>query len=181
MRRTLDILRKILAVLVVTLGVVIGLVALTLGWVLHTEAGTRYALRTGLDRYVEGIPGTIHVGGIEGTLADGVRLRDVRVADRDDRALVTAERLELEIDAWALIAAEVPARVGLYGGVVTLRQRADGTSAFADLSAPGPATPSDPDAPAGPDLPVALDVRLVLRDLTLRRAAPGAASPTTTL
>ncbi len=181
MRRTLIVLRKILAVLVVTLGVALGLVALTLGWALHTEAGTRYALRTGLDRSVEGTPGSIRVGAIEGTLADGVRLRDVRVADRDDRALVTAERLELEVDAWALIAVEVPARVGLYGSVVTLRQRPDGTSAFGDLAAPGPATPSDPSAPAGPDLPVALDLRLLLRDVTLRQDAPEAETPATML
>ena len=72
------------------------LVALAAGaalWLLGTESGTRFSVRTFLKYYNDMIPGEIVAEEISGTLFERLTLRGVALSDREREPIVTAEIL----------------------------------------------------------------------------------------
>src|SRR5690606_11786824 len=89
--------RKVLAGIAIGLGTLVVLVVAAVALVLYTPAGTHKALRSFVSWYDGRIAGHVEIGGIEGSLAGGLTLSDVRLADAGDRTLLEAHRIELRI------------------------------------------------------------------------------------
>ncbi len=153
----------------------LGLVVALLACVFFTEAGTAFALRRAIAIYDDMIPGGATLGAIEGTLADGVAIDDVRLEDRHGEPLVVARRLKLRLDPWALATGAVRTgtiRIDGLGVYLPDPARADEGGGFADLGPEGPTEPEaePPSEHLGPDLPVSIDGAIALEDAAIYRA-----------
>ncbi len=121
------------------------------GLALHTEAGTRFAIRLAVDEYDDLIPGQISLGRISGRLASGLSLFDLRLASADGRPLVTVDRIDIDMPPFALALDRAYLhRLSVFEPTLHLYSEA---TPFADLA---PASPAPSSAPESPTLPVPL-------------------------
>lgn len=139
--------------------------------VLFTEAGTRRALTWGVEWYDSQVAGQVEVARIEGTLASGLTLHGVRLANRAGEPLVTLDRLATQWRPGLLLdeAVRVP-EVTVEGLVVHLRE---GPDPFGDLKPPGePPPPPPPPEGLGPDLPLGIHARVDLDGVRVVQHGP---------
>ncbi|MCY1061260.1 translocation/assembly module TamB domain-containing protein [Nannocystis sp. SCPEA4] len=129
---------------------------------LTTNLGLRLVLRIALPIYNDAIAGSVAIEGAEGTLLSSFTLRGVTLADREGRALITADALAVDWTPRALLAGD------LQVDALTLerpRVYLPGIGgSFADIAPPGDDVPKDMSLPPGPDLPLAIAATLRLRD-----------------
>jgi autotransporter translocation and assembly factor TamB len=163
-------LRKVLVGIAIGLASIVLLVVAALGVVLYTEAGTKKALQTFVAWYDGRVPGHVEIGQIEGSLAGGLTLHDLRLADAEDRPLVLAHRLELELRVLPLLALTVEARYIDALGLQIHQWPEPGV--WGDL-APADRPPPPPDEPPGPNLPVTIDAPLTVDGLQVFTHAGG--------
>lgn len=130
-----------------------GLVAI----VLTTPAGTRWALRRGVEWYDGRIPGRVSFDDTEGAIAGHLCIRGLRLADGQDHALLTAEALCVRPRLGALVRRHVELE-GLSVEGAALHLWPDGS--WGDLAPPSPEKPKG-ELP-GPDLPVRITAPLTI-------------------
>lgn len=157
----------------IALAVLGGLVALvvgTLAALLYLPAFDRMVIGRGAAAYDARIPGHVEHGAIEGSLARGLVIRDVRLTDAAGAELVTVGELRLRLTASALLAGDVDVGAAMIrDGAVNLWGEASG--GFRDL-APRRDEPRPPRPQVGPDLPLGLRVAVRAEALQLRRWDP---------
>lgn len=168
------ILKRIAAGVALLVLAVIGLV-----WsIVFTDTGTRLALEQGLAIYGDMIPGHASVDSVEGSIADGITLHGVRLADRHDQPLVEAATLRLRVDPWRAAARTIDTgTIRIEALRVYALAYEDG--GFADLGPEGPAEEGPPSPYVGPELPVEIVGRLELVDAIVLTGSPS--SPQETL
>ncbi|WAS94454.1 translocation/assembly module TamB domain-containing protein [Nannocystis punicea] len=152
------IARTTAKVLAAALLVVVAAVVL----ILTTNAGLRLALRVGLPIYNGKIAGSVAIEAAEGTLLGSFTLRGVTLADREGRALITADAIALDWSPLALLGRDLAV-----DSLVLERPRVylpGPGGSFADIAPPGDDVPKDMSLPPGPDLPLGIAAVLRLRD-----------------
>lgn len=148
------------------------IVVIALGFVFHTEVGTRFALSRGVSFYDGLIPGGASVSEVEGTLARGVTMRGVRLEDRRGRPLITAEQVSLRVPPLPLAKLEVrPGTVRIEGVDVHVIDATIG--GFADLGPEGRDRERHDTGLLGPDLPVSIAGTVDVKRARVLRVTPG--------
>lgn len=142
-----------------------GLVLLVVGLlsvVFYTSVGTRFAVEVGASFYDDMIPADVELGVIDGSLASGVTINDLKLADAQGVPLVEVGLARLAVDPLALLRLRVETgTVRLEDVEVYLLDSQGG--GFADLAPPDDGVPAEPSATFGPDLPVSIVGRVELR------------------
>lgn len=159
-------------------GGLFGLVLLLVGLLLYTPLGA-VAVDQGLGIYDDMVPGSVQRT-VEGSLAGGLTISDLRLQNAQGEALVAIERVHLRITPSALLSVEARVDVAAIEGVrvdVPYVDPADpdAPSPFADLIPPPSAEPPPeppPEAPSegiGPDLPLRIRALVDVHRVTVRQ------------
>ncbi len=121
--------------------------------VLYSSGFLHVVLDLGLGFYNARIPGEIHIGRVEGRLADHLVLGDIYLQDGNGRVLVAARELSLRWTPWDLLHKGVTVeKIELSDAQVHLVKG----GGFGDLAIPGPSKP--PRTTVAPNLPIDLKV-----------------------
>ncbi len=159
-------LRRLVRWLFVAVALLLAALVIALLTVVYTAWGTRLAVRTGLAWYGGQIAGRIEVGSIEGSLAAGLVVGEIRLVTATGETPVAVARLRAHVELGALLEATVRTEeLALEGVRVDLGD--DPAAAFADFAPPPSDEPTEPSPGLGPDLPLTLQLELRLHDAQL--------------
>jgi hypothetical protein len=123
---------------------VVGLTALGAGAILtftHSSIGADWVADKITTGYGEQIAGSVELGRVEGSLAQGIEMGALVLKDRDGRELFSMEQLRLELSLMAAVGGEFRG-VDLKIDGVTVTMPSDGEPGFADIR-PKPREPKE--------------------------------------
>ncbi len=167
-------LRRVVKWTGIVISGLVGLVLLVVILLLYSPLGA-VAVDLGLGVYDDMVAGSVERT-VEGSLAGGLTIRDLRLKTAAGQPLVQVERVHLRITPSALLSAAAQVDVvAIEGARVDVPYvdpaDPDAPGPFADLTPP-PGAPSEPDPPSdgiGPNLPLRISAMLDVHRVTVRQ------------